>query len=138
MVDAEQELAEAGILLASVCGGALPSPEQIGISDEAYVLGLGDAIGELRRIFLGRLMHHDIEDASAILTKMEEFFSVLMTFDYPEALVPARRKQDVARGLLEKCRGELTLAAQMASLRKELTPDSNRLRRNPHGRSKRK
>jgi translin len=33
-----------------------------------------------------------------------------MRFDYPDALVSIRRKQDIARSLLEKTRGELAVA----------------------------
>ncbi len=33
-----------------------------------------------------------------------------MRFDYPDAIVAIRKKQDVARSLLEKTRGEMTVA----------------------------
>jgi len=51
---------------------------------------------------------------------MESFFNMLMTFDYPDALIATKRKQDVARGLVEKSRGELAMATQMSRLRKNL------------------
>jgi len=122
-VDAEQELAEVEILSAAIEGLDPPAPQQIGVTDEAFVLGLGDSIGELRRVFLHRLMKDDVRGAEAMLRKMEEFFSTLMTFDYPDALIAVKRKQDIARGLVEKCRGELILSAQMSQLRKDLNED---------------
>lgn len=122
-VDAEQELAEVEILLSAIDGSDPPSPDDLGISDEAYILGLGDSIGELRRVFLHRLMKDDVHGAESMLRRMEDHFSVLMTFDYPDALVAAKRKQDVARGVVEKCRGELILSAQMSQLRKDLDDD---------------
>jgi len=118
---AQQEIAEAEILASVVFEKELPSAEKLDISDEAFILGLGDAVGELRRIFLRQLMEDDIEEAKKTLKLMEEFFSALMTFEYPDAMVPSRRKQDVARGVVEKSRGELVLAIQMRRLRDELS-----------------
>lgn len=119
-VDSEQELAEVEILSAVLADRDPPAPEEIGVTEEAYILGLGDAIGEMRRAFLHRLMGDDVEGAESLLGKMEAYFSILMTFDYPEALVAVKRKQDVARSLVEKCRGELVLSTHMSKLRKDL------------------
>jgi len=119
-VDAEQELAEAEILASCTCGKEAPSPEDIGVEDEAFVLGMADSIGEMRRLLLDRLMKDDVEAAGLMLGKMERFFNMLMTFDYPDALIATKRKQDVARGLIEKSRGELAMATQMSRLRKNL------------------
>jgi translin len=119
-VDAEQELAEAEILASCTCGKEAPSPEEIGVEDEAFVLGMADSIGEMRRLLLDRLMKDDVEAAGLMLGKMERFFNMLMTFDYPDALIATKRKQDVARGLVEKSRGELAMATQMSRLRKNL------------------
>lgn len=119
-VDAGQELAEAEILASCIGGREVPSPEEIGVEDEAFVLGMADSIGEMRRLLLGDLMKDDVEAASLMLDKMERFFNALMTFDYPDALVATKRKQDVARGVVEKSRGELAIATQMARLRKHL------------------
>jgi translin len=41
---------------------------------------------------------------------MEELTGAIMRFDYPDAIVAIRKKQDVARSLLEKTRGEMTVA----------------------------
>jgi len=122
-VDAEQELAEVEILSAAIIDVDPPTPEKVGVTDEAFVLGLGDSIGELRRVFLHRLMKDDVPGAESMLRKMENFFSILMTFDYPDALIATKRKQDIARGLVEKCRGELILSAQMSQLRKDLNEE---------------
>jgi len=119
-VDAEQELAEAEILASCICGKETPTPEEIGVEDEAFVLGMADSIGEMRRLLLDRLMKDDVEAAGLMLGKMERFFNMLMTFDYPDALIATKRKQDVARGLVEKSRGELAMATQMSRLRKNL------------------
>lgn len=117
VLDAQQELAEAEIIASHIEADAFPSPEAIGVSDEAFVLGLGDAIGELRRLLLSRLMCDDIKGAEKELKAMEDYYSILMTFDYPDTLLASKRKQDVARGLLEKSRSELLMSSHMRELK---------------------
>ncbi|MEM0449262.1 MAG: hypothetical protein QW520_05520 [Methanomassiliicoccales archaeon] len=114
--DAMQELAEAAILLSIVKGEDMPSPEELNVPSTAYLLGLADCIGELRRFCLEALREGDIEAASRHLDMMEEFFQIIMRFDYPDALVAIRRKQDIARSLLEKTRGELAVAVSAKTL----------------------
>ena len=120
VLDAQQELAEAEIIASHIEDHPFPSPESIGVSDEAFVLGLGDAIGELRRLLLSRLMNDDMTGARKELEAMEEFYRILMAFDYPDTLLASKRKQDVARGLLEKSRSELVLSSHMRDLKRRL------------------
>lgn len=121
ILTAEQELSEAEILARIIFDRELPTPQEIGVSEEGFLMGLADSIGEMRRAFLSRLMKNEIGPAKDLIDEMENFFSMLMNFDYPEALINIRRKQDVARNLLEKCRGELVLATQMKRLGEELS-----------------
>lgn len=121
VLTAQQELAEAEILTSLLSKQKPPTPEDIGIPDETYITGLADVIGELRRIFLTSLMNDRPEEAEMLLSEMESLFAILMTFDYPDALVAVKRKQDIARSILERCRGEIALAAQMLCLRRELS-----------------
>jgi translin len=62
----------------------------------------------------------EIEEAAADLAKMEAIFDALLRFDHPDAIVPLRHKQDVARGLLERTRGELAVAAHGTALERRL------------------
>src|SRR5512133_1593515 len=50
--DALQELAEAAVVMSILKGEDLPDPEDINVPAPAYLLGLADAIGELRRFSL--------------------------------------------------------------------------------------
>jgi translin len=43
-----------------------------------------------------------------------------MRFDYPDAILPIRRKQDIARSLLEKTRGEVAVTASTRNLHARL------------------
>jgi translin len=48
---------------------------------------------------------------------MDAIYSLLVTLDYPDALTGGlRRSTDNARGILEKTRGDLTLALQQQAL----------------------
>ena len=98
----------------------LPSPREIGVTDTASLLGLGDVVGELRRLSLTRLRSGDVAAATLFLETMERIQDALMRFDYPTALVALKRKQDVARSLIEKTRGEVAVAAQGLELAKKL------------------
>jgi translin len=114
--DGMQELSEAAILLSIYRNEELPAPEDLEVPYTAYLLGLADCIGELRRFALEALRAGDTEKAIEYLEMMEEFFQVIMRFDYPDALVSIRRKQDIARSLLEKTRGEVAVAVSSKRL----------------------
>ena len=119
--DALQELTEAAIIVAISRNEDLPTPEDLGVPMTSYLMGLADAIGELRRFSLEALRAGQMEDASRFLEMMEEMFQVIMRFDYPDALVSIRRKQDIARSLLEKTRGEVAVAVSSQRLGDKLT-----------------
>lgn len=118
--NAMQEACEAFLVHAITNGRELPSPKELGVTDTAYLLGLGDVVGELRRFALEHLRAGEIPGASAYLEKMERILDALMRFDYPTALVALKRKQDVARSLIEKTRGEVAVAARSEDLARRL------------------
>ncbi len=125
--NALQELVEACIVHALNKGETIPSPEELGSTDAGYLLGLADSVGEMRRFALDALRDGDVEGATLQLNRMEYVFETLMRFNYPSALVSIRRKQDIVRSLLEKTRGEislahsnLTLSCEVQELRKKL------------------
>ena len=108
-----QELAEAYILLARVEGSAVPTHEEIAVTPAAFLLGAADAIGEFRRRLVDAMREGRIADAEAELEAMEAAYAALSGIALPDALVPIRKKMDVARSLLERSRGEVALAVRM-------------------------
>ncbi len=118
--EAVQEYAEAAIVMALLRREDPPSPRELGIPSEAYLLGLADAIGEIRRHVLDLIRRGEVRDVEYYLDLMDEMFHGIMAFDYPNALLPIRRKQDVARSLLEKTRGEVTITMRQAELEKKM------------------
>ena len=113
---AYQEFAEASIFCAIARGAPIPGREELGITSQSYLEGIGDAVGELRRLALSAMMSGDVDDAEKTLATMDEIYGFLMGFDCPAALAGVKRKQDVARSLVEKTRGEVAVAARMQSL----------------------
>jgi translin len=117
---AYQEFAEASIFYAIAKGSNIPGHGALGITPQSYLEGIGDVVGELRRRALSSMMTGKVDDAQKSLAMMDEIYEFLMRFDYPAALAGVRRKQDVARSLVEKTRGEVAVAARMHALEKRL------------------
>jgi translin len=115
-----QELSEAFIISAIKNNKPLPLPASVGVTNTAYLLGMGDAIGELRRFALLALTKGHVKKANDYLNMMEELFSALMRFDYPQAIVAIRRKQDVARSLIEKTRGDILVSSRSRELERKI------------------
>lgn len=128
--DALKEFAEASIVEALVSGDALPEPEDLGIEFAAYLGGLGEAVGELRRRSLDLLRKDSIEEAEALLVTMDEIYGLLVTLDFPSALTGnLRRTTDMVRGVTERTRGDLTTASRQKSLRESLRAVEKKLDR---------
>jgi translin len=109
--DAQKEYAEAEVTLALLDGHPLPEPEAIGVEFPAYLNGIAEAVGELRRWLLDRLRQGDYDGLEGILRAMDDIYSVLVTIDFPDAMTGGlRRTTDQTRGILEKTRGDLTMA----------------------------
>jgi len=108
--NAFQEYCEAIILHAILNGEEIPHPRELGINSEAYLMGLGDVVGELRREALEALRTENFDKAEEYLKLMESIYEMLIRFNYPSGLVPLKPKQDVARSLIEKTRSEITMA----------------------------
>lgn len=119
--DAQKEFAEASITLALISGREMPTPDALGVELPAFLNGMGEAVGELRRHLLDTLRAGDVEQCEAWLHAMDEMYSVMVTVDYPDAMTGGlRRTTDSVRGILEKTRGDLTLSVQQRRLEQRL------------------
>jgi translin len=121
-LDALQEAVEATLLGAIVSGEALPGPTDLGVDPEPYLLGLGDVVGEVRRLTLDRLGHDDLVGAERELALMERLTRALLRFDTTRAIVQLKPKQDTARTLLERTRGEVVMARFLSRARPAGSP----------------
>ena len=112
--DALQESVEAILLDRVVRGGTFPSPRALGIDAEEYLGGLGDLVGEMRRLALSALSEGNVAKARERLAEMESVYRALLRFEGPRAIISLKSKQDTARALLEKTRGDVALAEVLA------------------------
>ena len=121
----EQEYVEAICLYAIINKKDLPDPTDYNFSDVNYLLGLADVIGELRRFILDKIRIGEIDDLDQLLDDMEDIYSHLFSLDYPKGITQdLRRKTDIARGIIEKTRGDISLTIQMNQLKKHLNKDA--------------
>lgn len=119
--DAQKELAEANITLAIVTGKPLPEPDELGVDAAAYLNGLGEAAGELRRYLLDGMRQGDLSRGEELLSAMDNIYGVLVTMDYPDAITGGlRRTTDMVRGVLERTRSDLTLGMRLKDLENRL------------------
>ncbi|UCE81447.1 MAG: translin family protein [Methanobacteriota archaeon] len=118
--NAFQEYAEVGIVLSLLEEDDVPLPEDLGIGSVPYLLALGDTVGELRRFALEDLRRGNTDQANRFLDRMEEIYHALVRFDYPDAIAAVKHKQDVARSLLEKTRGDVAVATNARRLHDRL------------------
>lgn len=131
--DAQKEYAEAFTVLTLLSGHELAGPSAVGVEWPAYLNGLGEAVGELRRFLLDDLRRGDLGAGEALLQGMDEIYGVLVTMDYPDGITGGlRRTTDLVRGILEKTRGDLTVAMRQADLERRLRHVDDALRRLDH------
>ena len=119
--DAQKEYAEAMATQAIVRREPLPGPDDLGVSWPAYLNGLGEAVGEVRRYILDQLRHSAAEQCEDLLQAMDDVYDLLVTIDYPDAMTGGlRRTTDMVRGVLERTRGDLTMAQRQQELERRL------------------
>lgn len=110
---AMSEFAETVIYDRVLDGKEIPTYDDLEITPAAWLLGLADSIGELRRDMLTALIKDDLDKATRIFGSIEILTDALMEFDIKDTVVPIRRKQDIARGILDRSRSDLATAKIM-------------------------
>lgn len=119
--DAQKEYAEGRTTLALVTGDPLPGPDAVGVPDTAWLNGLAETVGELRRHLLDELRGGGLERCEELLDVMDGIYALLVTIDFPEGVTAGlRRSTDVARSIIERTRGDFTTAVLQARLQASL------------------
>ena len=109
IITPEQEFVEAASLLAVIEGKEIPSVKSLNVSDESYILGLLDCIGELKRQVIDKIRVGDSKRATQLFDVMENLYLLLYPFaSYDKIVKETRRKLDVNRMLGEETRSVLT------------------------------
>jgi len=126
--DALKEYAEANLVNALVNNKPLPGPEDLDLEPSTYLQGLAEAVGELRRRCLDVLLNGHSTEAVRLLEEMDDIYAILVTMDYPDAITGGlRRLTDVARSIIERTRGDLTLSLRQERLEATLRELETRL-----------
>ena len=119
--DSEQEIVEAISLLAVITRKEIPSREisfrtqvpglydmksdKIKVSDDAYVYGLLDCIGELQRVISRSKRQNDLDFANKVFGIMGELFNEVETLtEFSNTLKKIKPKMDVAAGTLNNAK----------------------------------
>ena len=118
LLTSNQEYVESVFLQSFLKKEPFPNLEDLGVPYLAYLHGLTDFAGELRRVILDTLRQDkNIEIAIAALDLMDDLYSLLLSIDYPDSLTfNLRKKTDFVRNITEKTRGDVTLAINRLQL----------------------
>ncbi len=116
--DSLKELVEAHVLFAVARGQDLPDPAYLFVTGATYLKGLCEAASETRRFVLDLMRRGRVTEAEPYLDFMDEVYSHLITVDFPDAVTDGlRRSTDALRGVLERTRGDLTMAIRQDQMR---------------------
>src|SRR5512144_3234354 len=126
--DSLKEFVEANVTCALIQSQPLQTPEELGVEDATYLNGLAEVVGELRGRTLDILRSGYSQEAERLLGHMDEIYSVLVTMDYPDAITNGLRRQtDLARGIIEKTRGDVTFSLRGGQLTEAIRNLSSQL-----------
>jgi translin len=128
LISPEAEYVEATAVLALAKGKPIPSMASLEASPEAYLLGLLDTVGELKRLVLDSILQRKPARSKRYFEVMQDLYSICSPLAvYDHVVNGARRKIDVARMLVEDTRGLLaeemgreSVSNSMARLEKKL------------------
>jgi len=106
---AEQELVEAYALRSVIEGSAVPSMDDLEVSGPAYLTGLLDCVGEIKRLVYDSMRAGKGQSAESLFAVMEEIYGAVYPFAvYDNVVAGLRKKLDVARMLIEDIRAVVT------------------------------
>ncbi len=107
-LQAYQEYTEAFAFYTIKVDKKIPCREEIDVDFDAYLLGLMDVVGELKREILEALRKDDIKSAEWYLDTMKQIYDSTRSLRFAEAVLQGfRKKQDVARIQLENAGSEI-------------------------------
>lgn len=119
--DALKELVEAHVVYAVARNLPIPGPDELAVPGATYLRGLSEAATETRRFVLDLMRRGNVAAAEPYLAFMDDVYSLLVTVDFPDAITDGlRRHTDVLRTVVERTRGDLTLAHRQDQMRAAL------------------
>ncbi|MEM0084725.1 MAG: hypothetical protein QW743_04225 [Candidatus Methanomethylicia archaeon] len=115
-----QEYVEAKALIDLEEKGEIPKMDYLKVTERAYILGLADLMGELKRKVISNLINAEIENAKEKMKIINQIFQSLEALEYPRSLVPGLRKKldDMRKSIedLEKIIATSTITIKLYEL----------------------
>jgi translin len=111
---AEQEYVEA-IILKEIAErkGSLSGHADLNVSLNAYVGGLLDSVGEIKRMIYDRLRKNDLQFSLSLFEIMQSIYDLLYPFSvYDNIINGVRKKLDISKRIIEDTRITMTEAFQ--------------------------
>ncbi|HAE85154.1 MAG TPA: haloacid dehalogenase [Anaerolineaceae bacterium] len=132
--DAIKEYVEAQLTVALILDQPLPTPGELGAEYPAYLAGLTETLGELRRRCLDLLRPGYSSEVERLLRWMDDIFTQLVTMDFPDAITQGlRRRTDLARGIIERTRADITLSFRQSEMEAAINRLSDQLNHQAKG-----
>lgn len=117
----EQELVECSLLMSIVKNDALPGLDEIGVSSQAYLFGILDCIGEIKRMVYDMVRLNRYDQAEYLFTVMQEIYSEIYPFSIYDNIVSGiRKKLDICKILIENTRELITEEARRSIILESL------------------
>jgi translin len=127
--DALKEYCEAHLTLAIITDESWPSPEDLQVEYAAYLNGLSEVVGELRRRIMDILRTGHSQEVERLLDVMDDIYAQLVTMDFPDALTYGlRRRTDIARSIIERTQADVTVSYRQQQLEERINALSEQLR----------
>lgn len=124
----EQELVECSLLMSIVKNESLPGSDEIGVSSQAYLFGILDCIGEIKRMVYDMVRLNRYDQAEYLFRVMQEIYSEIYPFSIYDNIVNGiRKKLDVCKILIENTRELITEEARRSIIIESLKKLENNL-----------
>jgi translin len=128
LVQPETEYVEAQVVAAVAGRDPLPSQRDLRVGGPAYLLGLLDAVGEMKRLVYDRIRRGRAAEASRLFGVMQQLYQLVSPFAVHDHVAPGlRRKLDVARIIIEDTRAAVTEEIRRAQFIRAMGQLSERL-----------
>ena len=120
-LDGEKELCEAIFFLSFVSGYKISKIKMELFSPSSILKGMAEAASELRRTSLDSIRENNLTESENYLQVMNEVVDLLESVDYPEGVTQGlRRTTDQLRSVVERTRGDITIALQRNQLEEKI------------------
>ncbi len=124
----EQELVECSLLMSIVKNETFPGLNEMEVSSQAYLFGILDCIGEIKRMIYDMVRLDRYDKAESLFRIMQEIYSDIYPFSiYDNIVTGIRKKLDVCKILIENTRELITEEARRSIIIESLKKLDNSL-----------